>query len=188
MAALHKFNPVRLAYIRDQAAARFDRDPRSSTASRACACSISAAAAAFCLEPLARLGAQMIRRRPGRGKYRRRAGARKETGVHRRLPRHHRRGTGGCERALRCRIGHGGGRARHRCELVRCNLCRDGEPSGLMIAATARCKSFALTVSALLLYAGCRAAPMGQVRYACGTGDRDWNRHIGSHWRTWRDL
>ena len=28
MAALHKFNPVRLAYIRDQAAARFERDAR----------------------------------------------------------------------------------------------------------------------------------------------------------------
>ena len=27
MAALHKFNPVRLAYIRDRAAAHFDRDP-----------------------------------------------------------------------------------------------------------------------------------------------------------------
>src|SRR5258708_30241979 len=28
MAALHKFNPVRLAYIRDRAAAHFDRDPK----------------------------------------------------------------------------------------------------------------------------------------------------------------
>ena len=28
MAALHKFNPVRLGYIRDQAAARFSRDPK----------------------------------------------------------------------------------------------------------------------------------------------------------------
>ncbi len=27
MAALHKFNPVRLAYIRDRAAAHFGRDP-----------------------------------------------------------------------------------------------------------------------------------------------------------------
>ncbi|TIT72939.1 MAG: bifunctional 3-demethylubiquinol 3-O-methyltransferase/2-polyprenyl-6-hydroxyphenol methylase, partial [Mesorhizobium sp.] len=26
---LHKFNPVRLAYIRDQVAARFGRDPRA---------------------------------------------------------------------------------------------------------------------------------------------------------------
>ena len=29
MAALHKFNPVRLAYIRDQTAEHFGRDPRS---------------------------------------------------------------------------------------------------------------------------------------------------------------
>ena len=28
MAALHKFNPVRLGYIRDQAAAHFGRDPK----------------------------------------------------------------------------------------------------------------------------------------------------------------
>ena len=28
MAALHKFNPARLGYIRDQAAARFGRDPK----------------------------------------------------------------------------------------------------------------------------------------------------------------
>ncbi|MGB9297531.1 MAG: hypothetical protein WCB52_15155, partial [Pseudolabrys sp.] len=28
MAALHKFNPVRLGYIRDQAAACFNRDPK----------------------------------------------------------------------------------------------------------------------------------------------------------------
>lgn len=28
MAMLHKFNPVRLAYIREQTAAHFERDPR----------------------------------------------------------------------------------------------------------------------------------------------------------------
>ena len=28
MAALHKFNPVRLGYIRDEAVARFSRDPK----------------------------------------------------------------------------------------------------------------------------------------------------------------
>jgi 2-polyprenyl-6-hydroxyphenyl methylase/3-demethylubiquinone-9 3-methyltransferase len=33
MAPLHKFNPVRLGYIRDQAAARFERDPKQLGAS-----------------------------------------------------------------------------------------------------------------------------------------------------------
>ena len=28
MAPLHKFNPVRLAYVRDRTAAHFDRDPK----------------------------------------------------------------------------------------------------------------------------------------------------------------
>ena len=46
MASLHKFNPVRLGYIRDQAAARFKRDAKQLGCLRVCACSTSAAAAA----------------------------------------------------------------------------------------------------------------------------------------------
>ena len=46
-AVLHKFNPVRLAYIREQVTARFRRDPFERTpARRAAASSTSAAAAA----------------------------------------------------------------------------------------------------------------------------------------------
>ena len=49
MAMLHKFNPVRLAYIRDQVAARISAaTPSRSAACKACASSISAAAAASC--------------------------------------------------------------------------------------------------------------------------------------------
>ncbi len=34
---LHKFNPVRLSYIRDQVAARIGRDPHAAALSPACA-------------------------------------------------------------------------------------------------------------------------------------------------------
>jgi 2-polyprenyl-6-hydroxyphenyl methylase/3-demethylubiquinone-9 3-methyltransferase len=60
MAALHKLNPVRLAYIRDKAAQRFARDPKKLDCLAGlrmldigCGCGILS-------EPLARLGAQMI--------------------------------------------------------------------------------------------------------------------------------
>jgi 2-polyprenyl-6-hydroxyphenyl methylase / 3-demethylubiquinone-9 3-methyltransferase len=41
MKVLHKFNPVRLTYIRDEACRRFGRDPRSWTWAAAGACSPS---------------------------------------------------------------------------------------------------------------------------------------------------
>ena len=60
MAALHKLNPVRLAYIRDRAVAHFDRDPRV----RDCLGSlrlldIGCGGGILC-EPLARLGAVVV--------------------------------------------------------------------------------------------------------------------------------
>ena len=60
MAALHKFNPVRLAYIRDQAAARFDRDPRKLDCLKGLRMLDIGCGAGILSEPLARLGAQMI--------------------------------------------------------------------------------------------------------------------------------
>ena len=45
-APLHRFNPVRLDFIREQALARFGRDGAARRRSRACSCSTSAAAAA----------------------------------------------------------------------------------------------------------------------------------------------
>jgi 2-polyprenyl-3-methyl-5-hydroxy-6-metoxy-1,4-benzoquinol methylase len=45
---LHKFNPVRLTYIRDLVSAQFGRDPKAHRPSKACVFSISAAAAACC--------------------------------------------------------------------------------------------------------------------------------------------
>jgi 2-polyprenyl-6-hydroxyphenyl methylase / 3-demethylubiquinone-9 3-methyltransferase len=60
MAALHKFNPVRLAYIRDRAAARFDRDPkRLDSLSGLRILDIGCGGGILC-EPLARLGAAVV--------------------------------------------------------------------------------------------------------------------------------
>ena len=57
MAALHKLNPVRLAYIRDRAAAHFGRDPkRLDSLAGLRVLDIGCGAGILC-EPLARLGA-----------------------------------------------------------------------------------------------------------------------------------
>jgi len=60
MAALHKLNPVRLAYIRDRLAARFDRDPRRrDSLSGLRVLDIGCGGGILC-EPLARLGASVV--------------------------------------------------------------------------------------------------------------------------------
>ena len=60
MAALHKFNPVRLAYIRDQAAARFERDARKLDCLAGLRMLDIGCGGGILSEPLARLGAQMV--------------------------------------------------------------------------------------------------------------------------------
>jgi 2-polyprenyl-6-hydroxyphenyl methylase/3-demethylubiquinone-9 3-methyltransferase len=60
MAALHKFNPVRLAYIRDQAAARFGRDPRKLDCLAGLRMLDIGCGGGILSEPLARLGAHMV--------------------------------------------------------------------------------------------------------------------------------
>ncbi len=60
MAALHKFNPVRLAYIRDQAAARFDRDPKKLDCLKGLRMLDIGCGGGILSEPLARLGASMV--------------------------------------------------------------------------------------------------------------------------------
>jgi 2-polyprenyl-6-hydroxyphenyl methylase / 3-demethylubiquinone-9 3-methyltransferase len=57
MAALHKFNPVRLAYIRDRAAAHFDRDPARLDGLAGLRILDIGCGAGVLAEPLARLGA-----------------------------------------------------------------------------------------------------------------------------------
>ncbi len=60
MAALHKFNPVRLGYIRDQAAAHFDRDPKKLDCLKGLRMLDIGCGAGLLSEPLARLGADMV--------------------------------------------------------------------------------------------------------------------------------
>jgi 2-polyprenyl-6-hydroxyphenyl methylase / 3-demethylubiquinone-9 3-methyltransferase len=60
MAALHKFNPVRLAYIRDQAAATFERDPKKLDCLKGLRILDIGCGAGILSEPLARLGASMV--------------------------------------------------------------------------------------------------------------------------------
>ena len=60
MAVLHKFNPVRLGYIRDKAAARFERDPRKLDCLKGLRMLDIGCGGGVLSEPLARLGAQMV--------------------------------------------------------------------------------------------------------------------------------
>jgi 2-polyprenyl-6-hydroxyphenyl methylase / 3-demethylubiquinone-9 3-methyltransferase len=60
MAALHKFNPVRLAYIRDQAAQRFSRDAKKLDCLSGLRILDIGCGGGILSEPLARLGAQMV--------------------------------------------------------------------------------------------------------------------------------
>ena len=60
MAALHKFNPVRLAYIRDKAAKRFAREPKKLDCLKGLRMLDIGCGGGILSEPLARLGAQMV--------------------------------------------------------------------------------------------------------------------------------
>jgi 2-polyprenyl-6-hydroxyphenyl methylase / 3-demethylubiquinone-9 3-methyltransferase len=60
MAALHKFNPVRLAYIRDRAAAHFDRDPKRLDSLAGLRILDIGCGGGILSEPLARLGASLV--------------------------------------------------------------------------------------------------------------------------------
>lgn len=60
MAALHKFNPVRLGYLRDQAAARFGRDPKKLDCLVGLRMLDIGCGGGILSEPLARLGATMV--------------------------------------------------------------------------------------------------------------------------------
>ena len=60
MAALHKFNPVRLGYIRDQATAHFSRDPKKLDCLSGLRILDIGCGGGILSEPLARLGASMV--------------------------------------------------------------------------------------------------------------------------------
>jgi len=57
---LHKFNPVRLAYIRDQLATRFGRDPRTSRPFEGLRVLDIGCGGGLLCEPMARLGATVV--------------------------------------------------------------------------------------------------------------------------------
>jgi 2-polyprenyl-6-hydroxyphenyl methylase/3-demethylubiquinone-9 3-methyltransferase len=59
MAPLHKFNPVRIGYIRDQAAAKFGRDPKRLDSMKGLRILDIGCGGGILSEPLARLGATM---------------------------------------------------------------------------------------------------------------------------------
>jgi len=60
MAPLHKFNPVRLAYIRDQAAAHFGRDPKRLDSLKGLRILDIGCGGGLLSEPLARIGADVV--------------------------------------------------------------------------------------------------------------------------------
>jgi 2-polyprenyl-6-hydroxyphenyl methylase/3-demethylubiquinone-9 3-methyltransferase len=60
MAALHKFNPVRLAYIRDRSAAHFHRDPTRLDSLAGLGVLDIGCGGGILAEPLARLGAAVV--------------------------------------------------------------------------------------------------------------------------------
>jgi 2-polyprenyl-6-hydroxyphenyl methylase/3-demethylubiquinone-9 3-methyltransferase len=60
MAALHKFNPVRLAYIRDRASAHFGRDPKRLDSLAGIRVLDIGCGGGILSEPLARLGAAVV--------------------------------------------------------------------------------------------------------------------------------
>jgi 2-polyprenyl-6-hydroxyphenyl methylase/3-demethylubiquinone-9 3-methyltransferase len=60
MASLHKFNPVRLAYIRDKAAERFGRDAKKLDCLKGTRMLDIGCGGGILSEPLARLGAAMV--------------------------------------------------------------------------------------------------------------------------------
>src|SRR5690606_15425242 len=57
---LHRFNPVRLAYIRDQLAARFDRDSRAARPLQGLRILDIGCGGGLLSEPMARLGAEVV--------------------------------------------------------------------------------------------------------------------------------
>jgi 2-polyprenyl-6-hydroxyphenyl methylase / 3-demethylubiquinone-9 3-methyltransferase len=67
MAALHKFNPVRLAYVRDRAAAHFGRDPKRLDSLAGLRMLDIGCGGGILTEPLARLGAVMVGADPSPG-------------------------------------------------------------------------------------------------------------------------
>ena len=100
MAMLHKFNPVRLAYIRDHAAARFGRDPKRLDSLAGLRILDIGCGGGILSEPLARLGASVVGADPSETKHRGGAASCGAIRARRRLPRDDGRSAGGSGRSL----------------------------------------------------------------------------------------
>jgi 2-polyprenyl-6-hydroxyphenyl methylase/3-demethylubiquinone-9 3-methyltransferase len=81
MASLHKFNPVRLAYIRDKAAERFGRDPKKLDCLKGIRMLDIGCGGGILSEPLARLGARMVGADPSKENVAIASAHAKESGV-----------------------------------------------------------------------------------------------------------
>jgi len=81
MASLHKFNPVRLAYIRDKAAERFGRDPKKLDCLNGIRMLDIGCGGGILSEPLARLGARMVGADPSKENVAIASAHSKESGV-----------------------------------------------------------------------------------------------------------
>ncbi len=81
MAALHKFNPVRLGYIRDQATAHFSRDPKKLDCLSSLRILDIGCGGGILSEPLARLGAHLVGADPSEENIAVAAGHAKDSGV-----------------------------------------------------------------------------------------------------------
>jgi 2-polyprenyl-6-hydroxyphenyl methylase/3-demethylubiquinone-9 3-methyltransferase len=57
---LHKFNPVRLNYIRDHVATHFGRDPKGDKPLEGLKLLDIGCGGGFCVEPMARMGAEVL--------------------------------------------------------------------------------------------------------------------------------
>jgi 2-polyprenyl-6-hydroxyphenyl methylase/3-demethylubiquinone-9 3-methyltransferase len=66
MRPLHKFNPVRLAYVRDRLCERFERDPKALDSLKGLRILDVGCGGGLVCEPLARLGAEVVGVDPGR--------------------------------------------------------------------------------------------------------------------------
>ena len=81
MASLHKFNPVRLAYIRDKAAERFGCDPKKLDCLKGIRMLDIGCGGGILSEPLARLGALMVGADPSKENVAIASAHAKESGV-----------------------------------------------------------------------------------------------------------
>ena len=193
MAPLHKFNPVRIGYVRDQAAARFDRDPKRLDSMKGLRILDIGCGGGILCEPLARLGADDDRRRSRGGQHRGGACACRAERACDRLPLLDRGGARRAGRAVRSGAGHGGGRARHRRGAVRRKLRLagearraddrgDAEPHAEELCAGDRRRGIHPAL------ASGRHPSLGQVRDAERAGDRDGAERASCHPRAGRGL